>query len=245
MITSLLSLALYAAGAQDPEVRIEAYPARGYIMRIADHAADLDLVASLTRLAEAKCGAKLKPRFGKFNYDNIIGEGGARMFKNHTQRFECYDPANDPYKPAPADWKPSERDNADLNAFAQRFMTAIDKGDAATGMPMMEANLEITNKEWMDTTQRLREHAGGPGKWTLNVVGWANNPEGTSHPGTYAFVTIDGSYPRLNAYCGYLLIYRDGLGRYWVSQRSIKVVPQAWVDNGSLPADQVKDLCKS
>ncbi|RYE63651.1 MAG: hypothetical protein EOO83_03275 [Oxalobacteraceae bacterium] len=243
MIFALASLA-FLATAQDPEIRIEAYPAKGFIMKIADHQSDMDLVPLLTRLATAKCG-KLKPRFGKFNYDTTVDANGVRTMRSHTQRFECYDPATDPYRPAPADWQPSEQDKADLIAFTNRFLTAIENGDAVTGMPMMESILEITKKEWMDTSDRLREHAGRPGRWTLEIAGWANNPEGTTHPGTYALVNVDGTYPRLANYCGYLLVYREGPARYVVSQRSLKVIPQAWVDDGSVPRDQIAQLCKS
>lgn len=244
MIASFVSLALYAAGAQDPEIRIEAYPARGYIMRIADHDADLNLTELLNARAATRCGA-LKVRFGKFNYDNTVEADGRRMLKNHTQRFECIDPATDSYRPAPADWRPSAKDEADLSAFVDRFLTATDKGDAATGMPMMESIIEIQKAEWMDTTDRLRQHGGGAGRWTINIVGWGNNPEGAAHPGSYALVSVDGHYPKLAAYCGSLLIYREGPGRYWVSQRNLKVVPQAWVDDGSIPAAQLTELCKS
>ncbi|RYD50911.1 MAG: hypothetical protein EOP60_11100 [Sphingomonadales bacterium] len=244
MIATLLSLALLAPNTQDPEIRIEAWPAKGFIMRIADHDADQDLVALLTARAAARCG-KLAVRFGKFNYDTTIDPQGIRKFTNHTQRFECFDPATDRYKAAPADWQPSVQDRADLIAFVERFMTATDKGDATTGMAMMESILEITQPEWRDTTKRLREHTSGPGRWSLGILGWANNPEGTSHPGSYALVMVDGKYPKLAAYCGTLLVYREAPGRYWISQRNLKVVPQIWIDNGSVPAAQLQKLCES
>lgn len=246
MLLALAALATLPL-AQQQEIPIQiAKSEKGYTATIGDHYPDQTpgVMERLKGMAKDRCGA-LTVRFGKFFYRNGFDARGKAMVQEFKQNFACIDPATDPYKPVAADWKPSAQDDADAKAFVDRYLALIDKGDAAAGMQMMEPVAEITREEWMDTSTRLRTHSGPPGqgRWTATLVGWGNNPEGAAHPGAYTLYKVSGTYPKLAAYCGSLLLYRAGPGKYQVSQQQLKVIPQAFVDDGTIAAGDVPGLC--
>ncbi len=243
----LLALAIATLPLAQQEIPIQiATSDKGYVATIGDHDATQTpaVVERLKGMAKQRCGA-LTVRFGKFFYRNGFSPDGKPIVQEFKQNFACIDPATDPYKPVAADWKPAATDDADAKAFANRYLAAIDKGDAAAGMKMMEPIAEITRDEWMDTSTRLRTHSGAPGQgtWTVTLVGWGNNPDGAAHPGAYTLYRVTGTYPKLAAYCGSLLLYRAGPGSYFVSQQQLKVIPQSFVDNGTVAAADVPGLC--
>lgn len=229
-----------------PTIRIESVAGKGYAALVSPFPVDQIQPVSdrIVAMAKQRCG-KLTARFGRFKYFTGPGPKGVAEYQNYRQSFTCFDPATDPYKPAPTGWKPAEQDDRDLMEFAKRYMRAIDEGDYVTGMPMMEPIIEIEKDEWLDVPSKLDQFGGGGGKWTLSIVGWVNNPEGASHPGSYALVKIDGSYPKLAVYCGNLLIYRQRAGSYLVSQQNLRVIPQQWIDSGEMTRSQALATCEN
>ncbi len=227
-----------------PAIKIEAVPGKGYAAMV-----DTFPVAQLTSvsdrisaLAKQRCG-RLSARMGRYKYFTSTDAQGRAALTQYRQSFSCYDPATDPYERAPADWKPSAQDQADLTAFAQRYMRLLDRGDYLAGMPMMEPILEIEQDEWLSVPNMLKQHSGGQGRWTLQTLGWVNNPEGASHPGRYAFVKVTGSYPKIAAYCGTLVIYRQRPGSYLITQQNLSVIPESWITGGRTTRAEALKTC--
>lgn len=227
-------------------IEIQTVPGKGYAAVVRPFlVSDLETVNDqISNMASARCG-RLSPRMGRYKYFTSSDAKGRAILTDYRQSFTCYDPATDPYKRAPADWKPGAQDQADLTAFAQRYLRALDQSDHLAGMAMMEPVLEIEKDEWLSVPNMLKTNKSGPGRWTLKTLGWVNNPEGASHPGTYGFVEVTGSYPRIARYCGTLVIYRQRPGSYLITQQNLSVIPQSWIDSGKItPAEAAKSCQK-
>lgn len=227
-----------------PAIKIETVPGKGYAAVV-----DTFPVTQLTSvgdrisaLAKQRCG-RLSARMGRYKYFTSTDAQGRAALTQYRASFSCYDPATDAYERAPADWKPSAQDQTDLTAFAQRYMGLLDRSDYVAGMPMMEPILEIEKDEWLSVPNMLKQHAGGKGRWTLQTLGWVNNPEGASHPGRYAFVKVTGSYPKIAAYCGTLVIYRQRPGSYLITQQNLSVIPESWITSGRTTRAEALKTC--
>lgn len=227
-----------------PAIRIEAVPGKGYAATVATFpVAQLSSVSDrIAVLAKQRCG-RLSARMGRYKYFTSTDAQGRAALTQYRQSFSCYDPATDPYERAPADWKPSAQDQADLNAFADRYMGLLDRSDYVAGMPMMEPILEIEKDEWLSVPNMLTQHAGRPGRWSLQTLGWVNNPEGASHPGRYAFVKVTATYPKIAAYCGTLVIYRQRPGSYLITQQNLSVIPESWITSGRTTRAEALKTC--
>jgi hypothetical protein len=227
-----------------PAIRIETIPGKGYAAIVGTFpVTQLASVSDrISVLAKQRCG-RLSARMGRYKYFTSTDAQGRAALTQYRSSFSCYDPATDPYERAPADWRPSVQDQADLTAFAQRYMGLLDRSDYVAGMPMMEPMLEVEKDEWLSVPNMLKQHAGGQGRWTLQTLGWANNPEGASHPGRYAFVKVTGSYPRIAAYCGTLVIYRQRPGSYLITQQNLSVIPESWISSGRTTRAEALKTC--
>jgi hypothetical protein len=230
--------------AVQPAIRIDAVPGKGYAATVDTFpVAQLSSVSDrIAALAKQRCG-RLSARMGRYKYFTGTDAQGRAALTQYRQSFSCYDPATDPYERAPADWKPSAQDQSDLTAFAERYMSLLDRGDYLAGMPMMEPILEIEKDEWLSVPNMLQLHAGRPGRWTLQTLGWVNNPEGASHPGRYAFVKVTATYPKIAAYCGTLVIYRQRPGSYLVTQQNLGVIPESWITSGRTTRAEALKTC--
>jgi hypothetical protein len=227
-----------------PAIKIETVPGKGYAAVVDTFpVTQLSSVSDrVSALAKQRCG-QLSARMGRYKYFTSTDAQGRAALTQYRASFTCYDPATDPYERAPADWKPSAQDQADLTAFAQRYMGLLDRGDYLAGMPMMEPILEIEKDEWLSVPSMLKQHSGGQGRWTLQTLGWVNNPEGASHPGRYAFVKVTGSYPKIAAYCGTLVIYRQRPGSYLITQQNLSVIPESWITSGRTTRAEALKAC--
>ena len=239
-----LALLLVAGAAQsEPAISVKAVPGKGYAATVTLFPMD-QAAAVQTRLdaaAAQRCG-KLTVRWGKFSYDTQFGTGenSARTYAaDYRQAFSCIDPATDPYKPVPADWKATPTDDADAIAFAKRYLAVFDAADAPRGIPMMEPLLELDAKTWNEQPLALKA-VRGTGSRTLSGPYWQANPSGAGHPGAYATFTFKGVYSGLSAHCGYIVLYRDAPGFYYVSQQNIRAIAKA--DNAS--AEAIASACK-
>ncbi len=226
------------------QIKIETVPGKGFVAVVPTFpVTQLKSISDeISALAKQRCG-RLTARMGRYKYFTGTDSQGRAALNNYRASFTCYDPATDPYERAPADWKPSAQDQADLTAFAQRYMSLLDRADYLAGMPMMESILEIEKDEWLSVPNMLKAHAGGKGSWTLQTLGWVNNPEGASHPGRYAFVKVTGSYPKIAAYCGTLVIYRQRPGSYLITQQNLGVIPESWITSGRTTRAEALKTC--
>jgi hypothetical protein len=227
-----------------PVIKIETVPGKGYAAIVETFpVAQLTPVSNrISALAKQRCG-RLSARMGRYKYFTSTDARGRAALTNYRASFTCYDPATDPYQRAPADWKPSAQDQADLTAFAQRYMGLLDRSDYLAGMPMMESILEIEKDEWLSVPNMLKQHSGGQGRWTLQTLGWVNNPEGAAHPGRYAFVKVTATYPKIAAYCGTLVIYRQRPGSYLITQQNLSVIPESWIASGRTTRAEALKTC--
>jgi hypothetical protein len=227
-----------------PAIKIETVPGKGYAAVVATFpVTQLSSVSDrISALAKQRCG-RLSARMGRYKYFTSTDAQGRAALVQYRQSFTCYDPATDPYERAPADWKPSAQDQADLTAFAQRYMGLLDRADYIAGMPMMEPILEIEKDEWLSVPNMLKQHSGGQGRWTLQTLGWVNNPEGAAHPGRYAFVKVTATYPKIAAYCGTLVIYRQRPGSYLITQQNLSVIPESWIASGRTTRAEALKTC--
>lgn len=228
-----------------PAIKIETVPGKGYAAVVETFpVAQLTSVSDrISLLAKQRCG-RLSARMGRYKYFTSTDAQGRAALTQYRASFSCYDPATDPYERAPADWKPSAQDQADLTAFAERYMGLLDRADYVAGMPMMEPILEIEKDEWLSVPNMLKEHAGGKGRWTLETLGWVNNPEGASHPGRYAFVKVTAAYPKIAAYCGTLVVYRQRPGSYLITQQNLGVIPESWITSGRTTRAEALKTCE-
>lgn len=227
-----------------PGIKIETVPGKGYAAVVETFpVGQLTSVSDrISALAKQRCG-RLSARMGRYKYFTSTDAQGRAALTQYRQSFSCYDPATDPYERAPADWKPSAQDQADLTAFAQRYMGLLDRSDYVAGMPMMEPILEIEKDEWLSVPNMLKQHAGGTGRWTLQTLGWVNNPEGAAHPGRYAFVKVTATYQKIAAYCGTLVIYRQRPGSYLITQQNLSVIPESWITSGRTTRAEALKTC--
>ena len=109
-----LVLALLLAAAGEPAIRVEKLAAGGFSADVASiEAARLTTtMQEVQRIAAQRCG-KMKVRFGRYNFDSRVDTArNVMMIENLRQKFFCYDPATDPYKPVPADWKASDAETS-------------------------------------------------------------------------------------------------------------------------------------
>lgn len=242
MLTALLLAGGLAMQAQ-PEISVKPVPGKGHVATVTPFPVeDLDPVYDRLKLVAAgQCG-KLKVRFGRFKYNTIV-DGGVRKHINFEQGFSCFDPATDPYKPAPAGWKATAQDDAEALAFAKRYMTVVDAADAVQGMQMMEPILEIDRAAWIEQPDILKK-TRGTGTRSFRGPFWEVNPDTAAHPGAYATLIFTGSYSGLAAHCGYLVIYRAAPGRYQVSQQSMVIYSKAMVAAGAISQANALKACE-
>jgi hypothetical protein len=242
----MIVFAMLAAAAGQPEIKVEPVPGRGYAATVAAFEADqyTPMLDRIKVLASQRCG-KLSVRFGRYFFDNQIDvERGVTVIKNFRQAFSCYDPATDPYKPVPADWKPSADDTAAAKALAVRFLDNLDKGNGATLRPMMDPALEATTEEMNRFSREAKMHQTGPGAFTARLDGWLNNPEDAAYPGAYAYFAVLSSHPGIAGTCGGLLLYRVSAGKFVISQYDVRYISQKLIDEEGYSDEELNRLCQ-
>lgn len=245
-MTAFFLAALMASAQPLPTIAVEAVPGKGFAATVAIIEADqYDPVIDRIRiLAEERCGTK-KVRFGRYFFDNQIDvERGVTIIKDFRQIFSCYDPATDPYKPVPANWKASEAEVAAAMRFAQRFADNLDAGNGAILVKMMDPSLEATAAELKRFSDEAKMYQTGAGEFAVRLDGWLNNPEDAAYPGAYAYFAVISSHPGIAGTCGGILLYRVRDGEYQISQYDVRYISQALIDKGGYTDAQLDRLCQ-
>lgn len=240
-----LVLALLLAAAGEPAVRVEKLAAGGFSADVADiEAARLTTtMEEVQRIAAQRCG-KMKVRFGRYNFDSRVDTTrNVMMIENLRQKFFCYDPATDPYKPVPADWKASDADTAAATSFVTRFLDRLDRGDQA-GIAMMDPLAEITPKDWANLHAGATQFQTGDGSMTPQFVAWSNNPDGAAYPGAYVLFSVLDDHPGIAGTCGGILVQRVREGEYRIAQYDVQFISQALVNQQGLTGQQLDRLCQ-
>jgi hypothetical protein len=244
-MTVFFLAALMASAQPLPAIKVEAVPGKGFSATVAKIDADQydPVVNRIRTLAEQRCGAK-KVRFGRYYFDNKIDvERGVTIILDFRQAFSCYDPATDPYKAVPADWKASPAEVAAATRIAQRFVDNLDAGNAAVLVKLLDPALESTTTEVKRFSDEAKMHQTGPGEFTVRLDGWLNNPPDASYPGAYAYFAVLSSHPGIAGTCGGVLLYRLLDGEYVISQYDVRYISQQLVEKG-YSDEELDRLCQ-
>ncbi|MBA3941889.1 MAG: hypothetical protein C0520_11815 [Sphingopyxis sp.] len=243
---AIILAALMASAQPLPAIKVEPVPGKGFAATVATIDADQysPVIDRIKLLAEQRCGTK-KVRYGRFDFDNKIDVArGVTVINDFRQAFSCYDPATDPYKPVPADWKASAAETTAATRFAQRFLDNLDAGNAALLATMMDPGLEATPAEMKRFSDEAKMHQTGAGEFTPRLGGWMNNPPDVSYPGAYAYFAVLSSHPGIAGTCGGVLLYRVREGEYRMAQYDVRYVSQKLIDEEGYTDEQLDGLCK-
>ncbi|THD36569.1 MAG: hypothetical protein E7773_06030 [Sphingomonas sp.] len=240
-----VAIMLAVGGMDDPTMTITPVPGKGYSISIESFPAK-DKPQVSARMIEkgiAKCGA-LKPRWGRFSFKTGYpnGAAGGAWVIGYRQALTCYDPANDPFKPAPADWIASEADAKEATAFANGYLDRFQTGDVRA-VTMFEPMLEMTITEWVGQPNHVK---GRLGRGTRRLAGpiWRLNPTEAAHPGAYAMFGFLGQYSGMRAYCGMLMVYRVAPGQYQITAENMQTVTNDDVSSGRVSASVADQSCR-
>lgn len=243
---AMMALALLAAAAGQPEIKVAPVPGKGFVATVALIDADQydPTIDRIKILATQRCGS-LKVRFGRYYFDNQIDvDRGVTVIKDFRQNFSCFDPATDPYKPVPADWVANAAEVSAASAFATRFVKNLDAGNGAALAAMMDPALESTAVEMKRFSDEAKMHQTGTGEFTARLDGWLNNPEDAAYPGAYAYFAVLSTHPGIAGTCGGLLLYRERTGVYKISQYDVRYVSQALIDEAGYSDEELNRLCE-
>ncbi|HKX90584.1 MAG TPA: hypothetical protein VJM13_15330 [Sphingopyxis sp.] len=238
--------ALLAAASGTPEIRIEAVPGRGYAatVPVIDENQYTPVIERIKLLAAERCGRQ-SVRFGRFFFDNQIDvERGVTVIKDFRQAFSCFDPATDPYKPVPADWKASAAETAAATQYVTRFLNNLDAGNGRALAAMMDPQLEATTEEMSRFSREAKMHQTGTGMFSPKLDGWLNNPPDASYPGAYALFAVISSHPGIAGTCGGVLVYRVANGKYQIAQYDVRYVSQKLIDEEDMSDEELDRLCR-
>lgn len=237
--------ALLAAASGTPEIRIEAVPGRGYAatVPVIDENQYTPVIERIKLLAAERCGRQ-SVRFGRFFFDNQIDvERGVTVIKDFRQAFSCFNPATDPYKPVPADWKASAAETAAATQYVTRFLNNLDAGNGRALAAMMDPQLEATTEEMNRFSREAKMHQTGTGMFSPKLDGWLNNPPNASYPGAYALFAVISSHPGIAGTCGGVLVYRVADGKYQIAQYDVRYVSQKLIDEEDMSDEELDRLC--
>lgn len=125
--------------------------------------------------------------------------------------------------PAPADWKPSEADEADARRFVGAYFAKRDAGQMEAALAMFKPTVVKDRRGWVEQMQHLNKKLG-TGKRRLTAVTWYVNPPSASQPGIFAAVDFVGEYPNAPVYCGYVALIRRAAGTFEIIREQQNVV---------------------
>ena len=245
-MATIFVAALLAATSAAPEIKIEAVPGRGYAAKVPviDENQYTPVIERIKLMAAERCG-KQSVRYGRFFFDNEIDvERGVTIIKDFRQAFSCFDPATDPYKPVPADWKASAADTAAVTQCVTRFLDNLDAGNGRALAAMMDPQLEATTEEMNRFSREAKAHQVGSGSFTARLDGWMNNPPDASYPGAYALFAVISSHPGIAGTCGGLLVYRVSESKYQIAQYDVRYVSQKLIDEEGMSDEELDRLCR-
>lgn len=245
-MTAIFLAALAASAQPLPVIKVDVVPGKGFAATVAQIDADQysPVIERIKVLAAQRCGS-MKVRFGRFNFDNMVDKArGVTIIQNFRQAFNCYDPATDPYKPVPADWKASAAETAAATRFAQRFLDNLDAGNAAILVKMMDPALETNAAEMKKFSDEAKMYQTGAGEFSPRLDGWMNNPPDASYPGAYAYFAVLSTHPGIVGTCGGVLVQRLRDGEYRMAQYDVRYFSQKLVDEEGMTDAELDRLCK-
>jgi hypothetical protein len=212
-------VALLLASAAPPGLpKIDVTPNQGgYRAKVADFDGTLlDRVDSeIARRAAELCAGK-SIRWGEFRSQTALGrQPGAKppRISGYVRGFSCTQPKQRVYEPAPADWKPSAADLADVQQIFKTYYARRDGGDFSSAFKLFAPGVIGNADSWAAEMRHFNKQIRH-GKRRITAISWELNPEAAAHPGVYVAIDFIGNFPTTHFYCGYLGLYRRGPGAY-------------------------------
>lgn len=164
----------------------DGYRAEAPKFELADSQAIHDQIA---RRATELCTGK-EVRWGKFGSLTELGrEPGASPPKisGYFQEFRCEVPVQRTHHPAPANWKPTPADEADVRSVFDQYYAKRDAGDFEAATAMFQPG--VRDKDGSAEELRAFNRKLGSGKRRVTAVTWYVNPTSAPVPGVYAALT--------------------------------------------------------
>lgn len=185
----------------------------------------------------------------RFSGREQVGPDGRRSgLFDVSQELSCADrpPPAAVETPAPADWRATERDEADARAATERYFAAVDAGDAARVHAMWSANQQAARsvEERAAELRGFLDQAGRPGRHVIARLTWYVNPQGADRPGIYVAADYERSYSGFFVNCGYLVWFREAPGRYELIREETCIVGAGDAPNSPEGIAQARSLAR-
>ncbi len=204
------------------------------------------LERDVTRDAQARCGAK-RAVAGRFSYETKLDRAGRpEAVTGYERHFTCvHSPASSPARVAD-DWRPTAEDREAASRVAASFFTAFDHGDSQAALAWVRPDA-ITPDVLAGDMAAFARTAAGLGNRTVDRLTWYVNPAAAPALGVYVALDYHGSYPGLDTYCGYLVLYREAPGRYRLTRQEsgfLTKADTAKASPGQLPQLRAQLQCR-
>jgi hypothetical protein len=161
-----------------PSVTVE-QTKKGYVAKAAtfDLRQQAEVETEIARRAAELCKGK-EIRWGEFNSVAKLGKTpGAEPapVSGYSHEFSCISAQQATYEPAPADWKASAADEADVRAFFASYYTRRDKGDFPAALGMFASDM-IGDRVKLAEEMAAFNTKIGSGTRRVTGVTWYVNP---------------------------------------------------------------------
>lgn len=218
MFLLLIGVALAVPPASDPALNIT-HANGSYTATAASFPSPLlsQLEAVVSMRATATCREK-QVDWGKFSFtENRSDRPGAAVgtIEGYRRNFRCIPAKVVLFEPAPADWKASVADEADVRRFFHDYYAVRDAGAIEAALAKFGPDVVRERKEWANEVV-AGNAARGRGTRRVSAVTWYVNPAQAAHPGVFAAIDFVGNYPSMHMYCGYVGLWRRGPADYWI-----------------------------
>ena len=171
----------------------------------------------IERQAAALCGDK-QVDWGKFGSNVKVEKDPTKPTRvsGYFKEFSCIVPQERPVASISSDWKATEIDEGDVRRQFESYYTKRDAGDFEGSSAMLSADVKPDKSSY----PRLREFNQALGKGSRRITGvtWYVNPASAPRLGAYAALDFIGEYTGMHLYCGYLILYRLGPGKYEITR---------------------------
>lgn len=215
------ALFLIAAVSSGPPAVTIAPTANGFIAEVPtfDGRYQDQIDAEIDKRAAEICKGKTV-RWGEFRSDIRIGkptDPEPPRVSGFSRAFSCTTPIDRNFAAAPADWKPTPADEADVRRVFQTYYARRDAGDFRAARAMFSPETVAGDSSWPKQMAEFNEQVG-TGTRRIARLTWYVNPDSAPHPGVYVAVDFVGAFPRTHFYCGYVVLFRAAPGTYEITR---------------------------
>jgi hypothetical protein len=190
----------------------------------------------LAPTAKKTCGAK-EMHFGHYAFainQPLSGPASKAATLTLTQTVRCgsQSPPTIPQTTsAPDGWKPSARDQSQIESQTYGYYGAKDTGDYKAAYAMFDVGMrEATHFDsWASNARSQNTKAGHILNRRVIKITWYKDPPSAPEPGIYAAADFSGQFENDPIYCGYLAWHRGADGNYRIIREE-----ENFIDKGSI-----------